>query len=68
MKIVLLARIFAFILFSFFSFVIHYFLFSNSDDTYFDAMTSHIYMYILYFIISLLVAEHLLNYIKRKKD
>jgi hypothetical protein len=66
MNIVWIARLFAFISFCILSLIIHFLLFHESDDNYLDTIFSHLYMHIIYFFISLLLAEHLLNYIKRK--
>lgn len=64
---VLLARLFVLVVFSFFVFVIHYFIFMAQGESYLDVTFSNLYMYIVYFILSLLAGEHILNYMKRKK-
>ena len=68
MNIVFLARSFAVLVFLVFSFLVHYLLFREINGTYWNTIMSHVYMYIIYFLLSLLLAEHLLNFIKRRNQ
>jgi hypothetical protein len=47
---------------------VHFLLFNNIEDTYIDTILTYPSLHILYFLISLLISEHLLNYIQRRKS
>jgi len=67
MQIVWMARIFGFFLFVFLVGGVHYWLF-HLEEAYWETIFSHLYMYIIYILISLLAAEHFLNFLKRKSE
>jgi hypothetical protein len=68
MNIVLFMRIFAFCFLCILSFYVHFLLFNNIKNTYIDTILTYPSLHILYFLISLLISEHLLNYIQRRKS
>jgi hypothetical protein len=64
MQIVWIARIFGCCIFLLLGGVVHYLIFF-SNKQYLEIITSHIYMHIIYILISLLLAEHFLNFLKK---
>jgi len=65
MNKVIIARLFGLIVFLILSFGVHFYIFSSSNEEYKDVLFSHIFMYIVYFLFSLTVSEHFLNYLKK---
>jgi len=62
---VIIARLLGFIVFLILSFGVHFLIFFSSNETYFFIWSKYIFMHILYFLFSLFVAEHFLNFLKR---
>ena len=65
MQIVWIARLFGLCIFLLLGGLIHYLIFF-SNKPYLEIILSHTYMYIVYILISLLSAEHFLNFLKKK--
>lgn len=66
-NIVILARLVALLSFIILSCIVHYGLFYSKDKTYVEILTENMYIYFVYFLFSLLLGEHLLNFLKRRK-
>jgi len=67
MVVVYVARFLGLILFIILSFGLHFFLFFEKGNSYWNIWFQYAYMHIIYFLLTLIITEHLYNFWERRK-